>query len=153
MAVYNKGEFSTTFTYRDTDINSTFYGNTIYNNDDYFRFSQIGGLNSWDSLETRIFTNLLLDLIIAWLIISTIIMLFRVTVAFPNILMIRILILTTILDNDINYINVDDQYFYNYTSGINDKFNFQFCDPLQGNSLYGCINGFSPYQFLSKYGI
>ena len=29
-------------------------------------------------------------------------------------------------DNDINYINVDDQYFYNYTSGINDKFNFSF---------------------------
>ena len=39
LAVYNKGELSTTFTYRDTDINTTFYGNTILNNDDYFRFS------------------------------------------------------------------------------------------------------------------
>ena len=49
LAVYNKGEFSTSVTYRDTEINSSFYGNSIYNNDDYFRFSQIGGLNSWDS--------------------------------------------------------------------------------------------------------
>ena len=49
LAVYKKGEFSTSFTYRDTDINSSFYGNSIPNNDDYFRFSQIGGLNTWDS--------------------------------------------------------------------------------------------------------
>ena len=41
-----------TMSYRDTEINSTFYGSTINNKDDYFKFSQIGGV-----ISTKIYNN------------------------------------------------------------------------------------------------
>ena len=49
VAVYNRSEFSSSIAYRDSQINSTFYGPTISNQDDYFRFSQIGGVASWET--------------------------------------------------------------------------------------------------------
>ena len=49
LAVYNQGEFSTSLSYRDTKINTSFYGNPTRTNDDYFRFSQIGGVLAMNS--------------------------------------------------------------------------------------------------------
>ena len=49
LAVYNVSESSMTLGYRDTDIQSTFYGSRTDNNDDYFLFSQIGGVMILDN--------------------------------------------------------------------------------------------------------
>lgn len=44
LAVFNNTSFSTSMSYRDTKMNTSFYGNNISTKDDYFRFSQIGGV-------------------------------------------------------------------------------------------------------------
>ena len=126
IAVYETTEFSTTFTYRDTETNSSFYGNTINNNDDYFRFAQMGGVNVWESygnpkigkfamgfnysVVNHFDTNYLVDGNSG-------------IPAYPDDPDFNF---DDDPDNDINYINVEDQSFYNYMSGLNDKFNFSF---------------------------
>ena len=126
LAVYNKGEFSTTFAYRDTNINSTFYGNSISNNDDYFRFSQIGGLNSWDSFGNPDIYKFAFGFNYSVVNDFNNNYIAQGNSGIPQYPDDPDFNFDDNPDNDINYINVDDQYFYNYTSGINDKFNFSF---------------------------
>ena len=126
LAVYNKGEFSTTFTYRDTDINTSFYGNSIPNNDDYFRFSQMGGLNSWDSYGNSDIYKFAFGFNYSVVNHYNNNYVVQGNSGIPEYPDDPDFNFDDDPDNDINYINVDDQYFYNYTSGINDKFNFSF---------------------------
>jgi long-subunit fatty acid transport protein len=135
LAVYNNGEFSTTLTYRDTDINSTFYGNTIYNNDDYFRFAQIGGLNSWDSFGNPDIYKFAFGFNYSVVNHYNNNYVVRGNSGIPEYPDDPDFNFDNDPDNDINYINVDDQYFYNYTSGLNDKFSFSFAT-LYKNILY-----------------
>lgn len=147
LAVYNKGEFSTTFTYRDTDIKSSFYGNTINNNDDYFRFSQIGGLNSWDSFGNPDIYKFAFGFN------------YSVVNHFNNNYVVQgnsgipeypddpDFNFDDDPNNDINYVNVDDQYFYNYTSGINDKFNFSFASLYKEIVYMGASMAFHHINF------
>lgn len=126
LGVYNAGEFSTSLTYRDTDINSSFYGTNTFNNDDYFRFSQIGGANVWDTYGNPDIYKFAFGFN------------YSVVNHFNNNYVVQgnsgipqypddpDFNFDNDPNNDINYVNVDDQYFYNYTSGINDKFNFSF---------------------------
>ena len=134
LAVYQKGEFSTTFTFRDTKINSTFYGNTIANNDDYFRFAQIGGVNTWQSYGNPEIGKFAFGFN------------YSVVNHYDNNYIVKgnsgipqypddpDFNFDDDPDNDINYINVEDQTFYNYTSGLNDKFNFSFA--TQYNEIF-----------------
>lgn len=126
LAVYNKGEFSTTFAYRDTDINSSFYGNSIPNSDDYFRFSQIGGVNSWDSFGNSDIYKFAFGFNYSVVNHYNNNYVVQGNSGIPEYPDDPDFNFDNDPDNDINYINVDDQYFYNYTSGINDKFNFSF---------------------------
>jgi len=134
LAVYQKGEFSTTFTFRDTKINSTFYGNTINNNDDYFRFAQIGGVNTWQSYGNPKIGKFAFGFN------------YSVVNHYDNNYIVKgnsgipqypddpEFNFDDDPDNDINYVNVEDQTFYNYTSGLNDKFNFSFA--TQYNKIF-----------------
>lgn len=126
LAVYNAGEFSTTFTYRDTDINSNFYGTNTFNNDDYFRFSQIGGLNVWGSFGNPDIYKIAFGFNYSVVNHYNNNYVINGNSGIPEYPDDPDFNFDDDPDNDINYINVDDQYFYNYTSGINDKFNFSF---------------------------
>lgn len=126
LAVYNAGEFSTTFTYRDTDINSNFYGTNTANNDDYFRFSQIGGLNVWDSFGNPDIYKFAFGFNYSVVNHYNNNYVVNGNSGIPEYPDDPDFNFDDDPDNDINYVNVDDQYFYNYTSGINDKFNFSF---------------------------
>ncbi|NNC70227.1 MAG: hemin receptor [Flavobacteriaceae bacterium] len=49
LAVFKNSGFSASVGIRDTDISSSFYGNTIDNNDNYFDLNQIGGVFVFES--------------------------------------------------------------------------------------------------------
>lgn len=147
LAVYNRGEFSATLTYRDTDINSTFYGNTLSNSDDYFRFSQIGGVNTWDSFGNPDIMKFSFGFN------------YSVVNNFNNNYVVQgnsgipqypedpDFNFDNDPDNDIYYTNVDDQYFYNYTSGVNDKFNFSFATLYKDIFYLGASMAFHHIDF------
>lgn len=147
LAVYNKGEFSTTFTYRDTDINTTFYGNTIYNSDDYFRFSQIGGLNSWDSFGNPDIYKFAFGFNYSVVNHYNNNYIVQGNSGIPEYPDDPDFNFDDDPNNDINYVNVDDQYFYNYTSGINDKFNFSFASLYKEIVYLGASMAFHHINF------
>ena len=126
LAVYNAGEFSTTFTYRDTDINTTFYGTNTFNNDDYFKFSQIGGLNVWNSFGNPDIYKFAFGFNYSVVNDYNNNYVIQGNSGIPEYPDDPDFNFDDDPDNDINYTNVDDQYFYNYTAGIDDKFNFSF---------------------------
>lgn len=147
LAVYNSGEFSTTLTYRDTDINSTFYGNTIYNNDDFFRFSQIGGLNSWDSFGNPDIYKFAFGFNYSVVNHYNNNYVVQGNSGIPEYPDDPDFNFDDNPNNDINYVNVDDQYFYNYTSGINDKFNFSFATLYKEIFYFGGSMAFHHIDF------
>lgn len=147
LAVYNSGEFSTTLTYRDTDINSTFYGNTIYNNDDFFRFSQIGGLNSWDSFGNPDIYKFAFGFNYSVVNHYNNNYVVQGNSGIPEYPDDPDFNFDDDPNNDINYVNVDDQYFYNYTSGINDKFNFSFATLYKEIFYFGGSMAFHHIDF------
>ena len=126
VAVYNGSEFTSSLAYRDSSIKSTFYGNTIDNRDDYFRFSQIGGVSAWDNFgNPDIFKfsvgfnySVIKDYNNNYLI--------RGNSGVPEFLEDPFLNYDDDPNNDVFYTNVENQEFANYTSGINDRFTFSF---------------------------
>jgi len=147
LAVYNRGEFSSTLSYRDTDIKSTFYGNTIYNNDDYLRFSQIGGMNTWDSFGVPDIIKFSFGF--NYSIVNDYNNNYAVqgNSGIPQYPDDPDFNFDDNPDNDINYVNVDDQFFYNYTSGINDKFNFSFATLYKDIIYLGASMAFHHIDF------
>jgi len=134
LAVYQKGEFSTTFTYRDTKINTTFYGNTISNNDDYFRFAQIGGVNTWESYGNPKIGKFAFGFNYSVVNHYDKNYVVKGNSGIPQYPDDPDFNFDDNPNNDINYVNVEDQTFYNYTSGLNDKFNFSFA--TQYNKIF-----------------
>jgi len=126
VAVYNGSEFASSIAYRDSNIKSNFYGNTIDNQDDYFRFSQIGGVSAWDNFgNPDIFKfsvgfnySVTKDYNNNYIV--------RGNSGVPEFLEDPFLNYDDDPDNDVFYNNVEDQTFINYTSGINDRFTFSF---------------------------
>ncbi len=126
VAVYNGSEFASSIAYRDSSIKSTFYGNTIDNQDDFFRFSQIGGVSAWDNFgNPDIFKfsvgfnySVIKDYNNNYIV--------RGNSGVPEFLEDPFLNYDDDPDNDVFYTNVENQNFTNYTSGINDRFTFSF---------------------------
>lgn len=147
LAVYERGEFSTTLTYRDTNINSTFYGNTISNSDDYFRFAQIGGLNAWDSYGNPNIDKFAFGFNYSVVNHYNNNYVVQGNSGIPEYPDDPDFNFDDNPDNDINYVNVDNQRFYNYTSGINDKFNFSFATQYSKIFYFGASMAFHHIDF------
>lgn len=147
LAVYNGGEFSTSFVYRDTDINSTFYGNSVSNSDDYFRWSQIGGVNTWDSFGNPDIYKFAFGFNYSVVNDYNNNYVVQGNSGIPEYPDDPDFNFDDNPNNDINYINVDDQYFYNYTSGINDKFNFSFATLYKEIVYMGASMAFHQINF------
>jgi len=126
VAVYNRSEFATTITYRESKINSTFYDNTINNRDDYFRFAQIGGVASWETFGNPDVYRFSMGFNYSVIKDYNNNYVTQGNSGVPEFVDDPFLNYDDDPNNDVFYTNVDDQYFVNYTSGINDRFTFSF---------------------------
>ena len=126
LAVYNRAEFSTTLGYRNTDINSSFYGTELGNNDDFFKFTQAGGLFLFNSYGNSDFKKFAMGF--NYSVVKDFSNSFFVNgnSGIPEFVDDPYLNYDDDDTNNIYYTNVDNQFFKNYMSGINDRFSFSF---------------------------
>lgn len=147
LGVFNKSEISTTLSYRDTESNSTFYGSTINNKDDYFKFSQIGGVISsklyshpgFNKIAFGFNYNIIKDFNNNYIVEGN-----SGTADFID---------DPYLNydgddaNNIYYENVENQLFGNFTSGINDRFSFSFASQYEDKLYLGASLSFQHLNF------
>ena len=147
LAVFNKSEISTTLSYRDTEINSTFYGSTVNNKDDYFKFSQIGGV-----IATKIYNNSPIKKV-AFGFNYNIIKDFNNNYVVNGNSGVADFIDDPYLNfdddetNNIYYENVENQLFGNFTSGINDRFSFSIASQHEDKLHLGASLSFQHLNF------
>jgi hypothetical protein len=122
--------------YRNTNTRSSWYGTGISNNDDQFRFTQAGGamvFNTHGSDFTK-FTlsfnySLIKDFDNAFFVNGN--------SGIPDFVDDPYLNYDGNDNNNIYYVNVDDQYFANYMSGIHDRFTFSFASQYKEFLSFG----------------
>jgi len=147
LAVYKNSEFSTSFGWRDTKNETTFYGNTLYNNDDYFRFLQIGGV-----FATKIYGNSDFKKM-SFGFNYNVIKDFNNNYAVQGNSGVPDFVDDPYLNydgndfNNVYYDNVDNQLFLNYTSGINDRFSFSFATQYKDILYFGGSLAFQHINF------
>ena len=147
LAVFKRSEFSTTLSFRDTRYRTTFYGSTLENKDDYFRFSQIGGV-----FASKIYGNSDFKKI-SFGFNYNVIKDFNNNYAVEGNSGIPDFVDDPYLnydDNDFNnvyYDNVDNQFFGNYTSGVNDRFSFSFASQYKDILYFGASFAFQHINF------
>ena len=147
LAIFNDAEISTTLTYRNTDINTTFYSSTINNSDDYFNFTQIGGVlvfKNYSSSEWKKFTlganyNIIKDFNNNYIAKGNSGIADFVDDPYLN--------YDNDETNDIFYTNVENQLFGNFTSGINDRFTLSFASQYQDFLYLGASLSFQHLNF------
>ncbi len=147
LAVYNNTEISTTLSYRATEHISSFYGNTIINNDDHFRFSQIGGVTVFDTYNNSGFKKIALGF--NYNVIKDFNNNYAVegNSGIPDFVDDPYLNYDDDETNNVYYTNVDNQFFANYTSGINDRFSFSFASQYQDILYLGASFAFQHLDF------
>jgi len=147
LGVYNASEISTTLSFRDTEYNTSFYGSNINNKDDYFKFSQIGGV-----IATKIYGNSNLNKI-AFGFNYNIIKDFNNNYivegnsGVPDFIDDPYLNYDDDESNNIYYENVDNQLFGNFTSGINDRFSFSLAAQYEDVLYLGASMSFQHLNF------
>ena len=150
LAVFNSTGFSTTLSYRETNTKSTFYGTSINNSDDYFRFSQIGGVvaipnhgnSDFKKITFGFNYNLIKDYNNNYAVQGN-----SGIASFiddPN------LNFDDDDTNDVFYRNVDEQFFSNYTSGINDRFSFSLATQYKDLLYLGVSLSFQNIDFFQN---
>jgi len=126
LAVFSIPQFSTSMSLRNANTKSSFYGNTLNTSDDYFRFSQIGGVltlanytnSDWKKFTLGFNYNLVKDYNNNFIAEGNSGIPFFVEDPYLN--------YDRDPSNDIFYDNVDNQFFGSFISGSNDKFSFSF---------------------------
>ena len=147
IAVYNGSEFSSSIAYRDSQINSSFYGNTIGNQDDYFRFSQIGGVSSWDTFGNPDIYKFAIGFNYSVIKDYNNNFVAQGNSGVPDFVDDPFLNYDNDPSNDVFYTNVEDQYFSNYVSGINDRFTFSFGTLYKERFYFGASMAFHHIDF------
>lgn len=150
LAVFNNTEISTTLSYHETNTMSTFYGSSINNSDDRFRLSQIGGAIVFPNYGNSDFKKTTLGF--NYNIIKDYNNNYAVQgnsgIAYfnedPN------LNFDNDATNNIYYNNVDEQFFSNYTSGINDKFTFSIATQYKEYLSLGASISFQNIDFFQN---
>lgn len=147
LAVFSGTEFSSSLTYRNTDIISDFYGTTTKNSDDYFKFSQIGSVLSWRNYGNSDFKkfsvgfnyNIIKDFNNNYIV--------RGNSGIPDFIDDPYLNYDGDETNNIYYINVENQLFGNFTSGVNDRFSFSFATEYKDLLYLGASMSFQHLSF------
>ena len=147
LAVFNHTDFTTSLSYRDAKINSTFYGNTLQTKDDYFRFSQIGGVLGVNTVGNSGFKkfsfgfnyNIIQDFNNNFIANGN--------SGIPTYVDDPFLNFDGDDSNNVYYVNVDDQVFKNYTSGLNDKFTMSFATQYEDFLYLGMTFNFQHINY------
>jgi len=147
LAVYNNSEISSTLTYRETEINSSFYGSTINNRDDFFTFTQIGGVTVFNTYNNSDFKKIAIGF--NYNIIND----FNNNYAVEGNSGVADFVDDPYLNydgddtNNVYYENVENQFFVNYTSGINDRFSFSIASQYKDFLYLGASFSFQNLNF------
>ena len=147
LAIFNHSDFTTSVSYRDTKINTSFYGNTLKNSDDYFRFSQIGGVLGVNNIGNSGFKKFSFGFNYSIIKDFNNNYLVNGNSGIPNYVDDPFLNFDDDDSNNVYYTNVDNQYFTNYTSGLNDKFSMSFATQYEEFLYLGMSFNFQHLNF------
>lgn len=147
LGVFNKNMSAASLTYRNTDINSNFYGTQIYNSDDYFDFSQAGGVMVFNNYKNSGFKKF--NLGFNYNIVKDFSNNYATTgnSGVPEFVDDPWLNYDNDDTNNIYYTNVDNQYFENYTSGYHSNFTFSFATQYEDLLYLGATMAFHYLNF------
>lgn len=150
LAIFNGTDFTSSLSYRDTKIDASFYNNTNRTNDDYFRFSQIGGVLGVNNISNSGFKkfsfgfnyNIIKDFNNNFLANGN--------SGVPTYIDDPFLNFDGDDFNNVYYVNVDDQVFNSYSSGINDKFTMSFASQYEDFLYLGMTFSFQHINYYQK---
>jgi long-subunit fatty acid transport protein len=156
LAVFTTTDFGFTMSYRNTDSYTNFYGTGTGNKDDFFRFSQAGGVipfSTYGSSDFKRFSigfnySLVKDFDNSFFI--------RGNSGIPDFVDDPYLNYDDDPSNNVYYTNVDDQRFTNYMAGTHDRFSFSFATQYKDFLYFGAaVNthhiGFSQRAIFEEY--
>ena len=137
IAVFLNNQSSMSLGYRKTDINTSFYGNTINNNDQFINFSQAGGVLVFNLSDDEIWQKVALGFNYSIVNDYNNSFLMEGNSGTPDFLDDPFLNNDTDATNDVFYNNVEGQSFINSTGGLNDKFTFSIGAQYNDKLYYG----------------
>jgi len=137
IAVFLQDQSNMSLAYRKTAINTSFYGNTLSNNDQFINFSQAGGVlvfnlrddENWQKVALGFNYSILKDYDNSFIMEGN--------SGTPDFLDDPFLNSDASATNDVFYNNVDGQSFINATSGLSDKFTFSIGTQYNEKLFYG----------------
>lgn len=137
IAVFLENQSNMSLAYRKTKINTSFYENTLNNNDQFINFSQVGGVlvfnlsddETWQKVALGFNYSIVNDYNNSFIIEGN--------SGIPDFLDDPFLNSDASATNDVFYNNVDGQSFINATSGLNDKFTFSIGAQYNDKMYYG----------------
>ncbi len=156
LAVFTSMDFGFTMGYRDTDSYATFYGTGTGSKDDFFRFSQAGGVMPFSTYGTSDFKKFSIGFNYSLVKDFDNNFFVKGNSGVPDFLDDPYLNYDDDPTNNIYYKYVDDQQFSNYMSGTHDRFSFSFATQYKDFLYLGAaINthhiGFSQHAVFKEY--
>ncbi len=156
LAVFTTTDFGFTMSYRNTDSYTDFYGTGTGNQDDFFRFSQAGGVIPFSTYGSSDFSRFSIGFNYSLVKDFDNSFFVRGNSGIPDFVDDPYLNYDDDPSNDIYYTNVDDQRFTNYMAGTHDRFSFSFATQYKDYLYLGAaINthhiGFSQRAIYDEY--
>ena len=137
LGIFLDNRFSVSLGYRKTNINTSFFGNNLHNNDEFLNVSQAGGAlvfrvnnnSNWRHVTLGFNYSIINDFSYSFIMEGN--------SGTPDFLDDPFLNQDNNPSNDVFYNNVDGQSFINTTGGINDKFTFSVAANYNDKIYYG----------------
>ena len=137
IAVFLENQSNMSLAYRKTKINTSFYGNTLNNNDQFINFSQAGGVLVFNLSDDETWQKVALGFNYSIVNDYNNSFIMEGNSGTPDFLDDPFLNSDSDNTNDVFYNNVDGQSFINATSGLNDKFTFSIGAQYNDKMYYG----------------
>lgn len=137
IAVFLDNQSSMSLSYRKTNINTSFYGNRLNNNDQFINFSQAGGVLVFNLDDNKIWQKVTLGFNYSIVNDFNNSFIMEGNSGTPDFLDDPFLNSDASATNDVFYNNVDGQSFINTTGGLNDKFTFSIGAQYNEKIFYG----------------
>ena len=137
LAIFLENQSSMSLGYRKTNINTSFYGNSISNNDQFLNFSQAGGVMVFDLSDNDLWRKVALGFNYSIINDFNNSFVMEGNSGTPDFSDDPFLNYDSNATNDLFYNNVDSQSFINTTSGLNDRFTFSLAANYNDKLFYG----------------
>lgn len=137
LGIFLNNESALTLSLRKTKINTSFYNNSLKNNDQFFNFSQAGGVLTFKINDKSNWRRVALGFNYAIVNDFSNSFIMEGNSGTPDFLEDPYLNYDSNNSNDIFYDHVDGQSFINTTQGLNDKFSFNIAADYNDKLYYG----------------